>query len=176
MDAVTYPHPDVARALESWAVGRFDVAANPRAPRLLAIEAVPSTVALRADGRILERRVGFVEPLAFTAWLTRLAAEIEEDLERYPDLLQHFASGPLRDPRIVAASLDFVPVFVDTLDRAQPYARFGESYGSYPVLRVHDHAGRELAGRLDGNAVRGEIPADEVLAQLERGRAAFASR
>jgi len=66
-----------------------------------------------------------------------------------------------------------VPVFVDTLDRGQPYERFGESYGSYPVLRVHDHEGRDLAGRLDGNAVRGRIPVEDVLAQLERGAAAW---
>lgn len=64
-------------------------------------------------------------------------------------------------------------MFVDTLDRSQPYEEFGESYGSYPVLRVHDHAGRDLAGRLDGNAVRGRIPAEEVLEQLERGEAAY---
>ena len=42
---------------------------------------------------------------------------------------------------------------MDTLDPNQPYERFGESYGSYPVLRIHDHGGRDLAGRIDGNAV-----------------------
>ena len=61
-------------------------------------------------------------------------------------------------------------MFVDTLDRSQPYEHFGESYGSYPVLRVHDHEGNDLAGRLDGNAVRGRIPVDDVLAQLDKGR------
>ena len=66
-----------------------------------------------------------------------------------------------------------MPVFVDTLDRSQPYEDFGESYGSYPVLRVHDHEGNDLAGRLDGNAVRGRIPVDDVLAQLEKGRREF---
>ena len=41
------------------------------------------------------------------------------------------------------------------------------------MLRVHDHDERDLAGRLDGNAVRGEIPTAEVLLQLAAGRKAF---
>ena len=69
-----------------------------------------------------------------------------------------------------------MPVFVDTLDRSQPYERFGESYGSYPVLRIHDHDGGDLAGRIDGNLVRGEIPVEEVLAQFARGAAAWSAR
>jgi hypothetical protein len=44
------------------------------------------------------------------------------------------------------------------------------------VLRIHDHEGRDLAGRLDGNVVRGVIPAAEVLEQLETGRVAWAKR
>ena len=60
-------------------------------------------------------------------------------------------------------------MFVDTLDRSKPYERFGESWGSYPVLRVHDHEGGDLAGRIDGNLVRGRIPVEELLAQLDRG-------
>jgi len=67
-------------------------------------------------------------------------------------------------------------VFVDTLDPTQPYERFGESYGSYPVLRVHDHDGHDLAGRLDGNVVRGRLPVEDVLDQLERGARAYAAR
>lgn len=67
-------------------------------------------------------------------------------------------------------------VFVDTLDRSQPYARFGEIYGSYPVLRIHDHDGRDLAGRLDGNLVAGKIPAADVLDQLATGKEAWADR
>jgi hypothetical protein len=67
-------------------------------------------------------------------------------------------------------------VFIDTLDRDQPFERMGESYGSYPVLRIHDHDGRDLAGRLDGNPVRGRIPAEDVLAQLELGARAYGER
>jgi hypothetical protein len=67
----------------------------------------------------------------------------------------------------------FVPIFVDTLARPEPYRRFGESHGSYPVLRVHDHSSRDLAGRLDGNPVAGEIPAEAVLEQLALGLASF---
>lgn len=61
-----------------------------------------------------------------------------------------------------------MPVFVDTLDRNQPFERFGEIYGSYPVLRIHDHAGQDLAGRIDGNLVAGRIPVEEILEQLRR--------
>lgn len=58
-------------------------------------------------------------------------------------------------------------MFVDTLDRSQPFKRFSEVYGSYPVLRVHDLEGRDLAGRIDGNLVAGRIPVEDVLAQLQ---------
>ncbi|MGE3964565.1 MAG: hypothetical protein AB7I09_10730 [Planctomycetota bacterium] len=51
--------------------------------------------------------------------------------------------------------------------------RFGENYGSYPVLRVHDLAGREIGGRLDGNPVAGRIPVAEVVAQLKAARERF---
>lgn len=77
---------------------------------------------------------------------------------------------------MLSASAEFVPVFIDTLDRSQPFERFGESYGSYPVLRVLDHQGEDLAGRLDGNPVRGHIPVEDVLAQLERGARAWRAR
>ena len=44
------------------------------------------------------------------------------------------------------------------------------------MLRVFDHAGRDLDCRIDGNAVRGEIPTQDVLDQLARGARAFAGR
>lgn len=66
-----------------------------------------------------------------------------------------------------------MPVFIDTLNDVPQTKRFGERYGSYPVLRIHDHAGRDIAGRIDGNRVAGRIPVDVVLRQLARGLAAF---
>ena len=54
--------------------------------------------------------------------------------------------------------------------------RFDESYGSYPVIRVHDHQERDLAGRLDGNLVLGEIPVSQLLEQLARGEKKFRTR
>ncbi len=74
---------------------------------------------------------------------------------------------------MVEASAAFVPLFVDTLDRSQPFEAFREHYGSYPVLRIQDAEGVDLAGRIDGNHVAGDIPTEDVLDQLKRGLAAF---
>ena len=41
------------------------------------------------------------------------------------------------------------------------------------MLRIHDHDGGDLAGRIDGNPVAGRIPVEQVLAQFERGAAAY---
>jgi len=64
------------------------------------------------------------------------------------------------------AVAEFTPLFVDTLQDLTLTRRFGESYGSYPVLRVIDLSGKDRAPRLDGNRVAGRIPVEEILAQL----------
>ena len=77
---------------------------------------------------------------------------------------------------MIEASRHTVPVFVDTLNDLPTTERFGEHYGSYPVLRLQDFEGRELAGRLDGNPVAGKLTVAQVVEQLERGRRAFDAR
>jgi hypothetical protein len=74
---------------------------------------------------------------------------------------------------VVEKSRAFVPVFIDTLNDLPTTKRFGESYGSYPVLRIQDHREKDIAGRIDGNLVAGRIPVDEILDQLDRGLQAY---
>ena len=66
------------------------------------------------------------------------------------------------------ASKKFVPVFIDTLNDLKTTKRFKESYGSYPVLRVHDLGGKDIAGRIDGNKVAGKIPVPKMLEQFAK--------
>lgn len=70
-------------------------------------------------------------------------------------------------------SREFVPVFVDTLRDEKTTARFNENPGSYPVLRVHNLRGEDIAGRIDGNRVAGNIPLREVENQLVLGIGEF---
>ncbi len=74
---------------------------------------------------------------------------------------------------MVKASRRFVPVFIDTLKDLKTTRRFKERYGSYPVLRIHDHAEKDLAGRIDGNRVAGKIPVPQLLDQLRKGLKSF---
>lgn len=69
---------------------------------------------------------------------------------------------------MVQAARGYIPVFIDTLNDHETTRRFNESYGSYPVLRVHDLEGRDVGGRIDGNRVAGRIPVEEILRQLVR--------
>ena len=66
-----------------------------------------------------------------------------------------------------------MPVFIDTLGDATQYKRFNESFGSYPVLRVHNLKGAEIGGRINGTLVAGRIPVSQILAQFKTAKAAF---
>ncbi len=66
------------------------------------------------------------------------------------------------------ASKKFIPVFIDTLNDLKTTKRFKEKYGSYPVLRIHDLAGKDIAGRIDGNRVAGKIPVPKMLEQVAK--------
>ena len=68
----------------------------------------------------------------------------------------------------------FIPVFIDTLKDEDSTSRFHENPGSYPVLRVHDLEGHDIAGRLDGDDVDGNLPLEAVKQQLRDGLKAFA--
>lgn len=69
MDAVTYPHPEVKKELRNWLEARVDVSRQAGVARLFGVAAVPVAIAVTAEGRILDRRVDFVEPKFFASWL-----------------------------------------------------------------------------------------------------------
>lgn len=71
---------------------------------------------------------------------------------------------------MIEAAADFTPLFIDTLQDLTLTRRFGEQYGSYPVLRIIDLTGRDRAPRIDGNRVAGRIPVEQILAQLAAAR------
>lgn len=74
---------------------------------------------------------------------------------------------------MVETSKKFVPVFIDTLTDLKTTRRFKESFGSYPVLRVHDLEGREIGGRLNTNPTAGRVPAKKVVRQMEQALERF---
>ena len=87
---------------------------------------------------------------------------------------QLFAQGPLSNRRVIArVNADFVPVFIDTLTDHDTTKQFGESYGSYPVLRVQNLKREDLCTRLDGNLVHGKLSVEQVLAVLDEGLSRF---
>ena len=71
------------------------------------------------------------------------------------------------------ASGDFVPVFIDTLNDLETTKRFGEKYGSYPVLRVHDLKGRDIGGRIDTNRTAGIVGATDLVKQFKAALSTF---
>lgn len=86
---------------------------------------------------------------------------------------RQFANGPLRDQRVVQASQDFVPVFIDTLNDLDTTTRFNEKYGSYPVLRVHDLKSRDIGGRIDTNRTAGITGATDLTEQFKAALTKF---
>ena len=67
-------------------------------------------------------------------------------------------------------------VFIDTQKDEPSTCRFGENYGSYPVLRIQDHKAQDLIPKLDSNATHGIVPVEQVLEHLKRGQEAYRSR
>jgi uncharacterized Ntn-hydrolase superfamily protein len=43
------------------------------------------------------------------------------------------------------------------------------------VLRIHDHAGKEIGGRIDGNIVAGRIPISKMISQFEKAKTKFSA-
>lgn len=74
---------------------------------------------------------------------------------------------------MVEASSQFIPVFIDTLSDYRTTRRFAESYGSYPVLRVHDLSGQDIAGRINTNLTAGIVKPEDVLKQMKLGLRRF---
>lgn len=73
----------------------------------------------------------------------------------------------MRDKRVVQASEDFIPVFIDTLNDLETTKRFMEKYGSYPVLRIHDLNGRDIGGRIDTNRTAGIVGGTDLTNQFQ---------
>lgn len=79
----------------------------------------------------------------------------------------------MRDSRVVKMSAQFVPVFIDTLSDLKTTKRFGENYGSYPVLRIHDLNGKDIGGRIDTNRTAGIIGGTDLTNQFQQALKIF---
>ncbi len=63
---MTYPNSQVREELERWLVIRLDVSEHAALARdCFGVTAIPTALALDADGNVFDRIVGFVEPGAF---------------------------------------------------------------------------------------------------------------
>ena len=68
MDAVTYPDSRVADELTAhWLAATIDVSDRPEVARRLLVDGIPHALAVTADGVVLGRVRGFVEPAKFAA-------------------------------------------------------------------------------------------------------------
>ena len=65
MDAVTYPDPVVKKELLNWLEARVDVSLQKGVAELFSVAAIPVALAVTAEGRIVGRVIGFLEPERF---------------------------------------------------------------------------------------------------------------
>ncbi len=65
MDAVTYPDPEVKKELLTWVEARVDVSLQKGVAELFSVAAIPVALAVTAEGRIVGRLTGFLEPESF---------------------------------------------------------------------------------------------------------------
>ncbi len=65
MDAVTYPDPEVKKELLNWLEARVDVSLQKGVAELFFVAAIPVALAVTAEGRIVGRLTGFLEPESF---------------------------------------------------------------------------------------------------------------
>jgi starvation-inducible outer membrane lipoprotein len=65
MDAVTYPDPEVKKELVNWLEARVDVSLQKGVAELFSVAAIPVALAVTAEGRIVGRLTGFLEPESF---------------------------------------------------------------------------------------------------------------
>ena len=65
MDTVTYPDPEVKKELLNWLEVRVDVSLQKEVAGLFSVAAIPVALAVTAEGQIVGRLVGFLEPESF---------------------------------------------------------------------------------------------------------------
>ena len=66
-----------------------------------------------------------------------------------------------------------MPVFIDTLSDFADTKRFGESFGSYPVLRIHNLKGQDIGGRINTNRTAGRVATKTLIQQFDSSLGRF---
>ena len=74
MDTVTYPDPGVKEELLNWLEARVDVTLQKGAAELFSVSAIPVALAVTAEGRIVGRLTGFLDPESFKKEIATLRA------------------------------------------------------------------------------------------------------
>ncbi len=62
---MTYPDPEVKKELLNWLQARVDVSLQKGVAELFSVAAIPVALAVTAEGRIVGRLTGFLEPESF---------------------------------------------------------------------------------------------------------------